>query len=289
MLTDVSGVRVGHWTDLAARTGCTVVLLPAGTTASGEVRGGAPGTREWELLRPERLVERIDAVVLAGGSAFGLAACDGVAAWCSERGMGVPTGAGPVPIVVGAVLYDLAVGDAAVRPGPAEGRAACDAARTGPFAVGAVGAGTGATVGKWRGPDATCPGGLGTATLRLDGLIVSALIACNAWGDVRGAERRPDDDMAIVAPWDPAPLTNTTIGVIATNARLSKQQCLLVSQSGHDGLARALDPVHATLDGDAIVAAATGAVEISVPHGLEQVRRMAAAAVEEAVRAAVPD
>lgn len=289
MLTDVSGVRVGHWTDASARTGCTVVLFPAGTTASGEVRGGAPGTREWELLRPERLVERVDAVVLAGGSAFGLAACDGVASWCEAHGMGVPTGGGPVPIVVGAVLYDLAVGNAAVRPGPAEGRAACDAATAGPVPVGAVGAGTGATVGKWRGPDATRAGGLGTATLRLEGLVVSALVACNAWGDIMGPERRPDDAMVIAPPWDPAPLTNTTIGVVATNARLTKHQCLLVAQSGHDGLARALDPVHATLDGDALVAAATGAVEITVPHGLEQIRRMAAAAVERAVRAAVPE
>ena len=289
MLTDVAGVRVGHWTDAAARTGCTVVLFPPGSLASGEVRGGAPGTREWELLRPERLVERVDAVVLAGGSAFGLAACDGVATWCEARGMGVPTAGGPVPIVVGAVLFDLGVGDPSVRPGPAEGRAACDAATDGAFEVGAVGAGTGATVGKWRGSAATRAAGIGTATLRHEDLVVSALVACNAWGDVRGATRWPDDAMVVTAPWERAPLTNTTIGVVATNAILTKAQCLLVAQSGHDGLARALDPVHATLDGDALVAVATGAVQISVPHGLEQVRRMAAAAVERAVRAAVPE
>lgn len=293
MLTDVAGVRVGHWTDTRARTGCTVVLLPAGTVASGEIRGGAPGTREWELLRPDRLVERIDAMVLAGGSAFGLAACDGVAAWCEARGMGVPTGAGPVPIVVGAVLYDLGVGDPSVRPGPAEGAAACDAATEGPFETGPVGAGTGATVGKWRGPAAAGPGGIGTATLRHGELVVSALMACNAWGDVRRGPRWPHDAMALTPPWEQAPSTdpttgNTTIGVVATNARLSKAQCLLVAQSGHDGFARALDPVHATLDGDALVAAATGAVEITVPHGLETLRRMAAEAVEQAIRAAVP-
>ena len=291
MVSDVSGVRVGHWTDAVARTGCTVVLFPAGTVASGEVRGGAPGTREWELLRPERLVDRIDAVVLAGGSAFGLAACDGVAGWCEVRGMGVPTSAGPVPIVVGAVLYDLGVGDPAVRPGPEEGRSACDAAVAGPFEVGPVGAGAGATVGKWRGPERATPGGLGTATVREGPLVMSALVACNAWGSARGDVRAGFGEMAHgVSPWGvspaDAPLTNTTIGVVVTNGRLTKGQCLLVAQSGHDGLARALDPVHATLDGDALVAAATGEVEVEAPLGLEALRRMAAAAVEEATRAA---
>jgi L-aminopeptidase/D-esterase-like protein len=166
VITDVAGVRVGHWTDPVARTGCTVVLLPEGTTASGEVRGGAPGTREFELLAPERLVQSVDAVVLTGGSAFGLAACDGVMRWCEEHGRGLPTRAARIPIVVGAVLYDLAVGDATVRPGAAEGYAACEAATGGSFAVGRVGAGTGATVAKWLGPDATRAGGLGSATER---------------------------------------------------------------------------------------------------------------------------
>lgn len=288
MLTDVAGIRVGHWTDPIARTGCTVVVFPDATVASGEIRGGAPGTREWELLAPERLVDRLDAVVLAGGSAFGLAACDGVVRWCEQQGLGMATGAGPVPIVVGAVLFDLGVGDAGVRPGAAEGAQACVAATAGSFAVGPVGAGTGATVGKWRGPDAVRPGGLGTATVRSGGIIVSALIACNAWGDLRGPIRFADEQMATAPPWATPTATNTTIGVIATNARLTKSQCLLVSQSGHDGLARALDPVHSTLDGDALVAAATGRVDVSVPYGLETVRRMAAAAVEAGTRAAVP-
>ena len=290
MLTDVGGVRVGHWTDPVAATGCTVVLLPAGTVASGEVRGGAPGTREWALLEPSRLVQQIDAVVLCGGSAFGLAACDGVVAWCEERGAGLPTAGGPVPIVVGAVLYDLAVGDATVRPGAGHGYAACEAATTGSFATGRVGAGTGATVGKWRGPDGVRPAGLGTATCRGDdGLVVSALIVCNAWGDVRGGT--PVDLRAGGAS---DLMANTTIGVIATNARLDKLQCLLVAQSGHDGLARALDPVHAAVDGDALVAAATGTVDLGEgeppgpagPLAVETVRAMAAAAVEAATRAA---
>src|SRR5579871_3862413 len=229
MLTDVTGVRVGHWTDSVAQTGCTVVLFPAGTVASGEVRGGAPGTREWALLDPQRLVHRIDAAVLCGGSAFGLAACDGVAQWCEERGMGLPTVAGPVPIVVGCVLFDLAVGDASVRPRAADGYAACVAARADACTTGRVGAGTGATVGKYRGPGSARPGGIGTATCRGDdGLVVSALIACNAWGDLRRGRGG--------APRDATPFTNTTIGVIATNARVDKLQCLLVAQSGHDGL-----------------------------------------------------
>ena len=264
MITDVRGVRVGHWTDADARTGCTVVLLPAGTVASGEVRGGAPGTREWELLAPERLVTRVDAVVLSGGSAFGLAACDGVVRWCEERGLGFPTVAGVVPIVVGAVLYDLAVGDPSVRPDAAAGYAACEAAVPTAFDVGVVGAGTGARTG------------LGTATERHGDLVVGALVAVNAFGALRGGEAVPVPDMSA------APFGHTTIGVIATNARLDKVGCLLVAQSGHDGLARALEPVHTTVDGDALVAAATGEVDAHV----DIVRMLAARAVEAAVRSA---
>ncbi|MHB8468048.1 MAG: P1 family peptidase [Acidimicrobiales bacterium] len=287
MLTDIPGVRVGHWTEAEARTGCTVVLLPAGTTASGEVRGGAPGTREFELLRPERLVARIDAVVLAGGSAFGLAACDGVVRWCEERGVGLPTPTAVIPIVVGCVLFDLAVGDGGVRPGPDDGYAACVAATAGAYATGAVGAGTGATVAKWRGPGAARQGGIGTATARgPSGVAVAALIACNAWGEPRGE--------VAVAPPDPPALpdfaTNTTIGVVVTNARIDKAACSLLAQSGHDGLARALHPVHSAFDGDAIVAAATGSVDPPAegPVGVEVLRALATDAVERATRAAVP-
>src|SRR4051794_28976622 len=145
MISSVPGVRVGHWTDSEARTGCTAILLPEGTVASGEVRGGAPATREWELLDPQRTVDRVDAVLFCGGSAFGLAAADGAARWLVERGRGFPTPAGPVPIVVAAALFDLAVGDASVRPGPDEGRVACDDARSGADEHGAIGAGAGAT------------------------------------------------------------------------------------------------------------------------------------------------
>jgi L-aminopeptidase/D-esterase-like protein len=209
--------------------------------------------------------------------------------WCEERGVGLPTIGGPVPIVVGAVLFDLGVGDPRVRPGPEQGYAACEAAVSGPFATGAVGAGTGATLNKWRGADQVRPGGLGTASaVGPGGLVVAALIACNAWGGVRepGATPLPPVGSPAPPPWD-EPLANTTIGVIATNARLDKLGCLLVAQSGHDGLARSLAPVHATVDGDALVAAATGTVEVPEgPAGLEQVRLLAAGVVEAAVRAA---
>lgn len=276
----VAGVRVGHWTDTAARTGCTVVLLPPGTTASGEVRGGAPGTREFELLRPERLVPSIDAVVLTGGSAFGLAACDGVARWLEAQGRGFPTRGGPVPIVVGMVLYDLAVGDPSVRPGPAEGEAACSSAGE-EFDIGPVGAGAGCTVGKWRGPDHVRPAGIGAAVERDGDLVVSALFAVNAYGDV--AERGERPPLPPIGAATPAVGENTTIGVVVTNAKLDKTGCLLVAQGGHDGLARALEPAHATVDGDAVVAAATG--EIDAP--VDRVRVLAARAAEAAIRSAV--
>jgi L-aminopeptidase/D-esterase-like protein len=296
VITDVAGVAAGHWTDPVARTGCTVVLFPPGTVASGEVRGGAPGSREWALLEPGRTVTTVDAVVLTGGSAFGLAACDGVAGWLEERGRGLPTPAGPVPIVVGLVLFDLLVGSAAVRPDASAGRAACEAAVTGPVPTGAVGAGTGATIGKWRGPAAALPGGIGTATERDGGLEVAALVAVNALGSLRPADGYP----VPLTPWPGTPAAHgdfpgpgdappsgeglhTTIGVVATNATLDKSHCRRVADAGHDGLARVLEPVHSTMDGDALVAAATAQVEA----GVDQVAALAARAVERAVRQGV--
>jgi L-aminopeptidase/D-esterase-like protein len=273
----VPGARVGHWTDAEARTGCTVVLLPEGTTGSAEVRGGAPATRELDALAPERLVARVDAVVLTGGSAFGLAAADGVVRWCEERGRGFPTRAGAVPIVPALGLYDLAVGEASVRPTAESGHAACEAATEGTFAVGAVGAGTGATVGGWRGPDHVRPGGIGTATIRHGDLVVSALLAVNAFGDI-DVDGTATADPALSGPT--TPFENTTIGVIATNARLDKLGCLVVAQGGHDGLARAIVPAHTRADGDALVAVATGEVEAAV----DVVRLAAVTAVERAVR-----
>ena len=159
VITDIPGVRVGHWTHPEAQTGCTVILFPEGTRASGEVRGGAPATREFDLLAPERMVDRLDAVLLTGGSAFGLASADGVMRWCAEQGSGFATGAGPVPIVVTMALFDLLVGEPHVRPGAVEGYAACAEARGGAVQVGRIGAGTGATIGKWRGREHARPGG----------------------------------------------------------------------------------------------------------------------------------
>ncbi len=264
MLTDVPGVRVGHWTDHDAETGCTVVVLPPETVASGEIRGGAPATREFALLDPLLLVQHVDAVVLSGGSAFGLAAGSGVMDVLEAEGRGFPTKGGSVPIVVGMSLYDLTVGDASVRPTAAHGRLAAEAAVGGPHATGRVGAGRGATIGKWGGPDTTAPGGVVSATIRADDVIVSSLVAVNALGWV-------DDGTTAADPgprWAPAPGTseaelfgNTTIGVVVTNAVLDKAGCHLAARSGHDGFARALQPAHTAADGDALVVAATGEVE----------------------------
>ena len=275
------GVVVGHWTDEVARTGCSVILLPDGSVASGEVRGGAPGTREWALLDPTKLVSRIDAVVLAGGSAFGLAACDGAMRWCEEHGRGFETTGGIVPIVVGAVLYDLAQGDGRRRPGADDGYAACLAATSTP-SFGAVGAGTGAMTNKWRGAEHARQGGIGVATITEGDVTVTAIIAVNAWGDVLEpgrplvvegaaavfADRGFNDPKLSVAAsaeatTDDAPRlgevgTNTTIGVVLTNAKLDKVGCQLLAQSAHDGLARAIWPAHSTVDGDAIVAVSVG-------------------------------
>lgn len=282
MINAVDGVRVGHWTDDVARTGCTVVLFPEGTVASGEIRGGAPAEREMALLDPSRTVSRIDALLLTGGSAFGLAAADGVMRFCEERGSGFPTAGGVVPIVVALGLYDLVQGDGSVRPGPDEGYAACEAATDGPVALGRVGAGTGATIAKWQGRDHSRSGGLGGAVVRHGDLVVAALVAVNAYGDIL---EPGDDEPRVPAPpieTAEAAFANTTIGVIVTNARLTKGECLLVAQGGHDGMSRSLSPTHTTADGDALVAAATGVVEAEV----EPVRSLAATVVERAIRAA---
>jgi L-aminopeptidase/D-esterase-like protein len=282
VITDVAGVRVGHWTDRTARTGATAVVLPEGARASGEVRGGAPATREWELLVPGRRVERVDVMMLSGGSAFGLAACDGAMRWCEEQGRGHPSPAGPIPIVVGASLFDLLRGDASVRPGPDAGYAACADAADDGVELGAVGAGTGAMVDKWRGLERARAAGIGSASERDGDLVVGALLAVNAFGGLLepGAERAPVSELIVAG----GTVEHTTIGVVATNAALDKASCRLVAESAHVGLARVLEPVASTLDGDAIVAASTGE---GGPAPLERVRMLAARAVEAAVRSAV--
>jgi L-aminopeptidase/D-esterase-like protein len=282
-ITDVPGIRVGHWT--GPDTGVTVVWAPAGTVGSGEVRGGAPATRETALLEPTRLVERVDAVVLSGGSAFGLAAADGVVRFLAERGQGFPTTAGPVPIVVAAALFDLPVARA---PGADDGwAAAVDAARGEPAGPGRIGAGRGAAVGKWRGRRYSVPAGLGTAALREGDATVGALVACNALGDVVG------DDGAVLAgstaPPDtpgfpaPTPFENTTLVVVATDARAGRAECHLLAQSAHDGLARSIRPPHTRYDGDFAAVLATGEVEAHP----DRLRVAVTEAVARAVRSAV--
>jgi L-aminopeptidase/D-esterase-like protein len=288
-MTSIPGVRVGHWTDPHARTGCTVVLLPEGTLASGEVRGGAPATREFALLEPSKLVHRIDAVLLTGGSAFGLDAAAGVMRFCEAEGRGYPTAGGVVPIVVAMGVFDLAVGDGSVRPGLAEGEAACDAAVEGTFRTGSIGAGTGCTVDKWRGPDNRRPGGIGSHTIEEpDGLVVTAIAVVNAFGIVlqRGEEPPtpawPRDEAE--AAFRTAEGGNTIVGIVLTNAVLTKADCLVVAQGGHDGIARTVHPPHTSVDGDAIVAAATGAIEART----DRVRALAVSAFSAAIRDAVP-
>jgi L-aminopeptidase/D-esterase-like protein len=274
-LVDVEGLKVGHFTDPRRPTGCTVVLCEAGAVAGVDVRGAAPGTRETDLLHPLATLEQVHAVVLSGGSAFGLAAADGVMRWLDERGIGVAVGQARVPIVPAAVLFDIWVGDGRIRPDAAAGHAACVAATTQPPAQGSVGAGAGATVGKLFGPERAMKGGIGSASLRVGRITVAALVAVNAIGDVvdpasgrvvAGARaddgRTPLDAIAALrAGRLPAPLMQgmaTTIGVVATDAALTKPQANKLASMAHDGLARSIVPVHTATDGDALFALATG-------------------------------
>jgi L-aminopeptidase/D-esterase-like protein len=293
-ITDVPGIRVGHWTDAVAATGCTVVLgPPEGAVAGGEARGGAPGTRETDLLRPGRLVERVNAVCLSGGSAFGLAAADGVMRYLRERGRGFDTGGPRVPIVPAAVIHDLFVGSSDAYPGADAGYAAAAAAERGdPVLEGRVGAGTGATVGKALGPSFARPGGLGSASVRLpSGVTVGALVVVNALGDVvdhdgrilagaTGPEGPLDTWRALLGEVPVVPTSsNTTIGVIATDAGLTRPECQKLCEIGQDGLAMAIRPVHTQHDGDTLFCLSAGEAE-------ENLVRLGVAAAE-AVRLAV--
>jgi L-aminopeptidase/D-esterase-like protein len=282
-ITDVLGIKVGHWTDSHARTGCTVVILPdEGAIAGVDVRGSAPGTRETDLLRPGMLVERAHAICLCGGSAFGLAAADGVMRFLRERGIGFPAGSQRVPIVPAAVIFDLESG-MAVWPGPDEGYAACLDAERGvgaPPAEGRVGAGTGATVGKLLGPERSSPGGVGAAAVRLPGgAVVGALTVVNAVGDVYSHDgqvlagaRLPDGGFAnawrvlleSARPEVPMAAANTTIAVVATDAALDKAQCRKLAELGQDGLGAAIRPAHTMFDGDTVFAVSTGRAEANM-------------------------
>jgi L-aminopeptidase/D-esterase-like protein len=278
-IVDVPGLQVGHFTMSERLTGCTVVLAPNGAVGAVDVRGAAPGTRETDLLDPANLVDKVHAVVLSGGSAFGLDAATGVVRWLDAQGIGFETGYGRVPIVPAAVLFDLPVvreGDnPKARPNAEAGYAACQAASTAPPAAGNVGAGAGACVGKLFGLDRCMKGGIGNASVRVGPWVVGALVACNAVGDVldpatgrvlagaRTADGRSllDTQRALLQGERgnrPLPGTNTTIGVVATNATLTKAQAKRLAMSAHDGLARSIRPAHTTLDGDTLFAMATG-------------------------------
>jgi L-aminopeptidase/D-esterase-like protein len=279
--TQLLSAWAGHWT--GDGTGVTVILPPPGTVGSGEVRGGAPATREFELLDPTRLVDRVDAVVLSGGSAYGLAAGDGVMTLLRERGIGFATQAGVVPIVVGMSIFDGSV--ATTPPGAESGRAAALAAFGGaPFETGRAGAGTGASTGKWR--DRLDPGGVGWAVRPAGPAQVAAVVVVNAWGDILGTDGRPlfGGDVAGV-PMDPRGFQNTTIAVVLTDARLSKTECFLLAQSGHTGFARSIHPAHSRYDGDAVVALASG--EVTEGVNLDLLRAVAVDAVGAAIRSAV--
>ncbi len=274
-ITDVVGIEVGHFTDARRPTGCTVIIAREGAVAGVDVRGAAPGTRETDLLNPANLVDRVHAVLLAGGSAWGLDAASGVMQWLEENNIGLPVGFGLVPIVPAAVLFDLPVGDARIRPDARAGYQACLAASHDAPANGNVGAGAGALVGKVFGLARAMRGGLGSASVTVDGITVGAIIACNAMGDVIDpataqplAGARTADGTALLnsrvailageLPQTILPGTNTTIGVIATDAILTKCQAQRLALVAHDGLARAINPVHSPSDGDTLFALGTG-------------------------------
>jgi L-aminopeptidase/D-esterase-like protein len=277
-ITDVPGIRLGHATDTEAMTGCTVVLCPSSGAVGGvDQRGGAPGTRETDLLRPMHMVDRVHAVLLAGGSAFGLDAAGGVVRWLEEQGIGYDVRVAKVPIVPAAILFDLDVGRADVRPDAEMGYAACQAAGDGPVVEGSVGVGAGCTVGKVLGPARAAKSGVGTASANLGGgLVVGAVMAVNAFGDVvdpstgailAGARALRGEGFADTLATMKgmvgktilrfAGRSHTVIGIVATNARLSKEETNKVAQMAHDGLARAIRPAHTKFDGDTIIALST--------------------------------
>jgi L-aminopeptidase/D-esterase-like protein len=300
-ITDVPGIIVGHATDPQGITGCTVVLCEAGAVASGEVRGGAPGTLGTSLLHPSNLVQQVHGVLLTGGSAFGLAAADGVMRYLEERGAGLDARVARVPIVVGAVIFDLGIGDARARPDATMGYEACQRASAHPVEEGSVGAGTGATVGKVMGPGGAMKGGVGSWSLRLaNGVVVGALVVTNALGDVvdeRGdiiaggldaGQRFVRASEALLARGpDAAFATNTTLAVIATSAALTKAAAWRIAVQGHAGLSRAIMPSHTLFDGDTVFVLATGARGPADPTSVgEAAAQAVATAARRSVRSA---
>jgi len=308
-ITDVRGIKVGHFTDQRRPTGCTAILCEEGAVAGVDVRGAAPGTRETDLLNPINTVQAVHAVVLAGGSAFGLDAASGVVRFLEEHNIGFPVGVARVPIVPAAILFDLGVGEAKIRPDAEAGYRAAKAATAAAPEEGNVGAGAGATVGKLFGMKRAMKGGIGTASIKVAGVTVGALVAVNSVGDVidpgtgkviAGARtkdgKRLMNTVSAILNGEPVPAslggTATTIGVVATDAVLTKPQASKVAQMAHDGLARAIRPAHTAMDGDTIFALATGksrAADLTLIGTLAA--EAFAQAVVRAVRAAkgIPD
>jgi len=304
-LTDIDGIKVGHFTLKTRPTGCTVILCEAGATAGVDVRGSAPGTRETDLLNPINTVQQVQAIVLSGGSAYGLDTASGVMRYLEVQGKGFRIGnAGVVPIVPAAILMDLGVGgDFKIRPNADSGYQACVAAGTGPVVQGNVGAGAGATIGKMFGPRFAMKSGLGSASIKVGdtGVVVAAIVAVNAVGDVvhpktgkvlagaRAADGKGfRDSMGEImrgAGVVLQPAANTTIGVVATNAALEKVQVSKVAQMAHDGYARAINPVHTPSDGDTVFALATGTLKARVNHGM--IGALAAEVMAQAIVRAV--
>ncbi len=300
-ITDVPGVTVGHFTDRKAATGCTVILAPTTIFAAVDVRGGAPGTRETDVLSPANIVRRCHAILLTGGSAFGLAAASGVVRYLAERGVGFETSAGPVPIVPGAVIFDLGIGQPGAFPGEAEGYRAALRAKSGRVAQGSIGAGTGATVAKLLGEAGRLKGGFGTASLVTPrGLIVGAVAVTNAVGNIidpatgalvagpllNGRMLAVAEALATRTAEMDAFIENTTLVCVATNATLDHHAVQRLAYQAHDGMARAISPVHTFGDGDVAFALTTGQLEAR-PEDSMLAGAMAAAAVELAILASV--
>lgn len=286
-ITAVTGVEVGHWSDHQSKTGCTVIVLPEPNVVAAEVRGAAPGTREYGLMQTGMRVEQAQAVLFTGGSAFGLAAADGVMRGLLADGRGHVTPVGRVPIVPAAVLFDLGVGDGDSRPGPDEGEAAYRAASSAPVELGRVGAGTGATVAKWRGFENMQPGGVGSAIRHAGEATVGALVAVNAVGDVfsvqgdslTGGDHEPGPPGLL-----PDPLTSTTLMIVATDAKLSRSELTRLAVRTHDALAVCVRPSHTRFDGDIAFAASCGEVDADVEGLAEAAFGATCAAIESALR-----
>jgi L-aminopeptidase/D-esterase-like protein len=285
-LTSVPGVEVGHYTDAVAATGVTVMVFPEPNVAAVDLRGAAPGTREVGLLGPGMKVETIQGLVFSGGSAFGLAAADGVVDAIASEGRGHPTPAGPVPIVPAAIIYDLLIGDGTVRPGPREGAAAYLARTRDPVAMGSVGAGTGAIVAGWRGPEAVRKGGVGSTAATVGGATLGVLVVLNAVGDVfslEGAALTGGSPVPAATPAGIRPLERTTLVALATDAAAPRTDLMRLAVRAHDALAVCLRPSHTRYDGDAVFAVSFGDHVVDPDELGEAAFRVVGRAIELAV------